>query len=548
MSNNKLTYLELENKIQDLETQIIHYKNLLASSETHEDNSIKKIMDSIPGFAFLKDSNLNYVQANRTFCDLLHIPYEQIRGKTDYDIFPKDLADKYTNDDKKVIQTGKPIFVEEVTVDQTNKGKRFVVATRKLPWKDDEGNIIGIYGLGFDITELKEIEDELKIAKKKAEKADEHKTIFLSTMSHEIRTPINSILGITDLIIQEENKLSDEHKNYIHIIKKSGSLLLNIINDILDISKINAGHITINHASFSLKDLINKIFHSIKVLLEQKNNDITLIESLDSNIPDYVVGDEFRLQQILINLLSNSCKFTEEGYIKFGGYLKNNNDIEFFVEDTGKGIKEEHLKLIYHPFTQAEQGDNREYGGSGLGLTIAKNLVELQGGTISIESRTDENHGTKVLFTIPFVEGKKTIQEEKEIDLSLKLSNKKVLLAEDDEINRFLVKTILENIGINVLIARDGIEAVEIFKREPHIDLIITDSQMPKKTGLEATKEIREIEKAANTNKHVPIIMLSASALSKDIESSYSFGVDVYHTKPIKNQELLKTVIRLLKL
>lgn len=410
-----------------------------------------------------------------------------------------------------------------------SKGKVFV---------NDAGEVTRLVGTSQDVTDAKNAEKELMKAKQIAEQSLVLKETFLANMSHEIRTPMNAIIGFTDILIKRN--LPTQEKEYVQIIKNSGENLLRIINDILDISKIEADMIVFEEHPVSIKD----IFKSLQIMMSQKaaEKELELIYKADINVPDVLLGDPTRITQILINLTGNSIKFTKTGKVEVGVKVireeKEKSILQFTVSDTGIGIAEDKLNSIFERFKQAEDHTTRNYGGTGLGLSIAKQLVELQGGQMSITSKLD--HGTLITFTLPL---KKTIEvyKPKPLDETPKfdpqeLKKLKILLAEDNPINVKLVLSLFSDYGIEADVAENGKEAVDQVKRN-YYDLILMDMEMPEMNGYEATTVIREELK----NK-IPIIAMTAHAMAGEREKCFKLGMHDYISKPINANLLFEKI------
>lgn len=398
--------------------------------------------------------------------------------------------------------------------------------------------IVGLRGIIFDITERINIETQLKQAKDKAEESDRLKSAFLANMSHEIRTPMNAILGFTELL-KSTDLTEDKKNNFIDIILKRGKDLLNIINDIIDISKIESKQLKINHT----KCYLNAVLHDLHVFF---GNDIQFSEkkklklNLKTALPDndcFVVIDDMRLKQIFTNLLSNAIKFTTIGTIEFGYTLLNKNTLNFFVRDSGIGIPEDKLVLIFDRFRQADDSTSRHYGGTGLGLAISKSLVEMMGGTIFVESEVGK--GSLFSFTLPFQPFENIVEirlDKKNIHENYFWQDKTILIVEDDKVNFLYLSTLLRKTKVQILHALNGAEAVELFKTDVKIDLILMDIQMPVMNGYEATRIIKKI------NRNLPIIAQTAYAMEEDKQKCEQAGCDNFIVKPIKIDTLITVI------
>jgi signal transduction histidine kinase len=380
------------------------------------------------------------------------------------------------------------------------------------------------------------LHEDLQRTKMLAEQATKHKSQFLAKMSHEIRTPLNAIIGFITLLREKE---TDETKlKYLDIISNSSDSLLQIINDILDISKIESGKLEIEPQNFNpYKDLITtaELFQA-----KAAEKDIVLKIKYNSSIPELLYGDVLRIKQIFSNLLSNAIKFTPNGSVVKSVIWYKNGQLNILVKDYGIGISEEQQKKIFQPFTQADGSIVRKYGGTGLGLTISMELSRLLGGKLQLKSA--EGKGSTFILTLPVPLGKEEKKDEEDSILSL---DGHILVVEDYEANRMFVAIILENAGLTYEMANDGVEAIEKFKNGK-FDLILMDENMPKLNGTEATKEILKIEKEQGL-KHTPVISLTANALKGDREQFLAAGFDDYLSKPIDPQKLLKTMKHLLE-
>lgn len=378
---------------------------------------------------------------------------------------------------------------------------------------------------------LKETNNELQKAKVKAEESEKLKSAFLANMSHEIRTPMNGILGFTKLM-KEEDLNAEEQQNYIEIIEKSGNRLLSIINDIVDISKIEAGQMQISHSKTNVDEQMQYIQTFFRPETQEKGIELILRKPLVDR-ETIISSDQEKLYAILINLVKNAIKYTVKGTIEFGYEIKGDY-IEFLVKDTGIGISKDRRKAIFERFIQADFNDIMARQGTGLGLSIAKAYIELLGGKIWVESELGK--GSTFYFTIPFIlqleennigENPKPIEQ-----VYTEVKNLKILVTEDDSISRMLILKVLNPFSQKILTAQTGLEAVEICRNNPDLDLILMDIQMPLMNGYEATKEIRKF------NTEVIILAQTAFALEGDKSKTMEVGCNGYISKPIKKEEL----------
>ncbi len=383
----------------------------------------------------------------------------------------------------------------------------------------------------------------LRNAKNEAETLAKAKEMFLANMSHEIRTPMNAIAGFTNQVLQTQ--LTKKQTEQLQIVKKSSDHLLRIINDILDYSKIQSGKLGIESVGFKPNDLLKDAAHFMQALADEKNLKITI--SITKNVPRVCIGDPVRLRQIVLNLLGNAIKFTEKGKIAISASaIPQGSDkvaLQVIVQDTGTGIPNEKLKTIFNEFEQADTSISRKYGGTGLGLTISRKLVEMQQGTIDISSQVSK--GTKVSFIIPYLVGteadikNQTIENTENGDLA----GIKVLVADDEHYNRLLIQTILEKWGISPHLVSNGEEALEAVKKN-YFDLILMDVRMPIMNGIEATKAIQQLpdkQKAAT-----PILAITATTRKTEIEECKAAGMSHVISKPFNENDLYNLLLKII--
>jgi signal transduction histidine kinase len=388
----------------------------------------------------------------------------------------------------------------------------------------------------LNIQQLKQKEIELNEALETAQTAQKQKSIFLANMSHEIRTPLNSILGFIELL-KEEN-LSSEKNEYIDTISSCGDNLLNIVNDILDLSKVQSNQLNINKQPFNLNKLYENIINIFKPLMEQRNINFTYTQS--ENTPITITSDYLRIKQILSNLLHNALKFTQpNGKISFKiDFNDSENILEFVVQDNGIGIKKQNQKKIFDPFVQADDY-TQNYKGFGLGLAISSQLSTLLDGKIKLSSQY--NHGSTFIFSLPVKIENNNIISQKEIkenSTSKQPFDANILLVEDNIANQQFMTIMLKKLGITIDIANDGIEAIEMSKDEQY-DLILMDENMPNMNGSLAMQHIIEYEKNHN-KKHIPIVMLTANAIEEQKDIFLKYGADGYLSKPIIKNKLFE--------
>ena len=406
------------------------------------------------------------------------------------------------------------------------------------PVKSPEGEINKIIKIAQDITIEIEAENAMQKAKEAAESLNRQKDSFIANVSHEIRTPIHAVLGFTELLLEQE---SDPQKaGYLKSVKTAGDNLMFIINDILDLSKIEAGIIQMHATTFSLQQIIQNIFSILHLKAKQKQ--LKLTYSIAPNVPEYLLGDSNRLSQVLLNLLGNALKFTFEGEVELKVECDREqaslNMVKFTVTDSGMGIPEDKLEKIFERFSQADESISRKFGGTGLGLNISRQLVERQNGTITVESKVGE--GSKFSFSIPYPTGETpevqwTIPSQK---LQAPVATGRILLCEDNELNQRLIEAILKENQYTVDVAGDGKKGVEMFMARDY-DLVLMDLQMPVQDGRETTRILRKELKS-----QVPIVALTANFLNIEREKCLQDGMNDYLSKPFKKEELFDMINR----
>jgi PAS domain S-box-containing protein len=495
-------------------------------------------------FIYFKDEQSRFRFCSQTLADITgHVSWRDMIGKHDQEVFPKDTATIYHEEELVIFRDGAPLL-NKTDPYYNAEGMPGWVSTNKWPVFDNTNKVVGLFGISRDITDRKQAEEQLLQAKADAESANIAKSQFLANMSHEIRTPMNGILGMAQLL--EMTELTDEQKEYVGALKLSGKNLLSLISDILDISKIEAGKITLEFNDFSLRHCIND------VVLMQKNavleKPVTIDFIMAEDVPIVLSGDQLRITQILQNLIGNAVKFSARGNITVSVKLLELHEtaalIEIAVSDTGIGISPDALEKIFNPFTQADGSTTRLYGGTGLGLSISRRLAVLMGGTVSVESR--QGVGSCFKLTIPLIVGACTTDDSEFTQKPAVVwdgASLRILYADDDPINVTYAASLIKKMGHEFRAVENGRECLTELENGT-FDLVLMDIKMRVLNGEEALAEIRNKEQG--TTEHIPVIALTAYSMRGDKDRFLRNGFDGYISKPLTVGELVSEMKRVL--
>jgi PAS domain S-box-containing protein len=583
-------------------TERQHAEAAIAESERR----LQGILDNSAAVIYLKRPDLSYVLVNAQFEELFGVDRHHLRGQTDSDIFPERQAAQFQANDREVLETGKTIHVEE---EATHDDGVHTYISVKFPLRDEEGQVYAVAGISTDITDrklaeqtLKQAQADLERARDDAEAASLAKSEFLANVSHEIRTPMNGILGMTELLAN--TPLNSQQSEYLKMVRQSADALMRLLNDILDFSKIEAGRLEIESIPFRLTATISDPVKALSVRANQKA--LKLRCEIDAQVPDVLVGDPGRLQQVIVNLVGNAIKFTAQGEIVIDVRQihrgQNHVALEFSVKDTGIGIPKDKQREIFDAFHQADSSMSRRFGGTGLGLSISMRLVTLMGGTMEVKS--EEGVGSQFVFTARFglanekldpaslyqssldasglfdlsydeIEGADSYDAKEApvvstdeqsgsivnasagqhieanddqhpaVSINRTRVKLKILLADDGLVNQRVSSELLKRRGHEVTVVNDGVGAVDACL-QTDFDLVLMDIQMPICDGLEATRRIRRAENEVGA--HTPIVAMTAHAFEGDREKCIEAGMDDYLAKPVRAAMLFKTVERVARI
>ncbi len=537
----------LEKQNAQLEQEVAERKKAKWALQESEER-LQAILDNSPAVIYVKDTLGCYTLVNRRFEELFHIKRDYFIGKRDQDVFSREVAQALRENDFAVLRSGKAMQVEEEV--NHERGLRSYISV-KFPLRNVSGETYAICGISSDITKRKRAEVSLQKAKDAAEAANLAKSSFLANMSHELRTPLNVILGFSQLM-QRDGSLSAPSKKHLDSINRSGEHLLGLINNVLEVSKIEAGRTVLQRATFDLYELLEDIEAMFWMRAAQKG--VQFEASLPGDLPRYLVGDEGKLRQVLINLLDNAVKFTEEGSIELRvsqvrclwpaaeKKRRRHRTLTFEVADTGVGIARKETGKLFRPFEQTLSGQNK--GGTGLGLAISREYAYLMGGDLT--ARSDSDRGAVFTLSCRFLEGCAESVERGQrvrqvVGLAPDTGPKSVLLVDDKEENRRFMAELLTMAGFAAWEAANGEEALALFEAKG-ADLVLMDMRMPVMDGYEATRRLKALPRGRGT----PVIAISASALAEERELILASGADELLCKPFREIELFDAIRRLL--
>jgi len=518
----------LRRRIEDQTTSLDRERSLL-----------RTIMETIPDYVYAKNTQHEFLAASTALAQRMGAATgDELLGKSDFDFYPKEIAEKYAKDEDDLMRSGQAVIDrEESTLDPA--GNTVWHLTSEVPFRDAAGKVVGLVGVGHNISERRSAEAALVEAKQAAEAASRAKSEFLANMSHEIRTPLNGVIGMTGLLLDTD--LTDEQREYAETARQSGDALLTVINDILDFSKIEAGKLVIESFAFDLRQLIEEVAEMLASRAEEKG--IDLVVQYSPGLPHHFVGDGGRIRQVITNLAGNALKFTPSGHVLIAAEFEGKDEQEcarmrISVKDTGIGIPEEKVGLLFEKFMQVDTSTTRKYGGTGLGLAISKQLVELMGGSISVESRLRE--GSTFSFVLPLPVDPQPAPAAAPI---VDLTGLRVLIVDDNEVNRRVVHEQISSWGMRNGSYASGGEALQaILSAQAGGDpyhVVIADYQMPELDGATLTAMIKANPATKGT---VVVILTSVGHRSDLIKAPNGNNIDACLVKPVRHSQLLDTI------
>ncbi|MGH9615317.1 MAG: response regulator [Acidobacteriaceae bacterium] len=503
--------------------------------------NLRTLIDIVPDYIYIKDTESRFLVANLGVTQVMGAKSpDDVIGKSDFDFYSKEWAEKFYHDEQSVLRSGEPVLNLVELVRQPDGSNRWT-STSKVPFLKN-GKPIGVVGIGRDVSALKQAEADLKQATHAAEAANRAKSIFLANMSHEIRTPMNGVIGMTDLALDTD--LTAEQREYLETVKVSADSLLSVINDILDFSKIEAGRIDLESIDFDLRECMESAQRT--VALRADEGGLELLLEIAPDVPDLVRGDPTRLRQILLNLLGNAVKFTPEGEValkvEVDSASAEQHSLRFTVSDTGIGIAPEKVNQIFAPFTQADASTTRQYGGTGLGLAITSRLVAMMGGGLQVESEVGQ--GSQFHFTAKFGVAENASAPAATSAAWQTLTGLRVLVVDDNKTNRRILNEMLTRWGMRPTCVGGGMAALAELSAAiqgggPYA-LVMTDMHMPQVDGFDLIRRVRAVPEMSA----VAIMMLSSAGYQEDKERCRELGLSVYIVKPIRQSELRDAIMR----
>jgi PAS domain S-box-containing protein len=528
----------LTEKLENTRKQFSIQKEEIANELSDSENFFSTLIQSADDGISFYDEDLNLVFANNAFFSLIGFDRAKYATTDTASIIHPEDTDYSVK--RKAALNSNGFFEGELRLRHAD-GHYLNLSTRSVLIRNSSGKTIGSLTISRDITALRKYHEELIQAKVEAEAGNKLKASFLANISHEIRTPLNSVVGFANLLLADDLQRSTREE-YIEHINHNSERLLQIIGDIIDLSRLESSQIEITYEEASLAEIINEVIEEARKTIKRNEKPIILgVKNNFGDNGDLIFTDKLWLKRVLNHLMDNAIKFTLEGSVELS-YAREDDSMLFRIKDTGIGIKKENLARIFEEFRQEIDGHHRPFEGLGVGLTLAKEVVERMGGKIAVES--EKGIGSEFSFTIPYRPAGSSRIKTKElgkVPVAVNWSDKKCLLVDDNKDVLIYLNRILLDTGINVIMARSGIEAISLIKSTPDIDLVLLDMQMPEMNGIEVTKEIRQLRKA------LPIIAQTAFIFEDDKDIILEAGCDACLIKPIRKDHLLTVMSGFIK-
>jgi len=543
------SFLEITEQVQ-AENRVLMLSEALSGELAHSlqrNGLLNALLGAIPDMVWMKDMEGRFISCNAAFERLIGTSTDKVIGKTEYDFNPPEVADNFLEADREALNSNGAI-VKEHWQPLGEGGSKVLIEVTKVAVRDSKGDLVGVLGIARDVTELRQLMNELRAAKEEALQASEAKSMFLANMSHEIRTPMNAVIGMANLAL--DTQLNLRQHNYISKIKSASESLLHIINDILDFSKIEAGKLHIEATPFDLEDTLDVL--SGLMALRAERQGIELTYAIANRIPAVLIGDSLRLEQVLTNLVSNALKFSAGGNVVLAADVLRMDaqqvELQFSVSDQGIGLSEEQVSQMFRPFTQADASTTRRYGGTGLGLAICKNLVELLGGRIWVDSKVGV--GSTFHFTVTFQCGADRRQSETaELARALQAqAHKTIMVVEDNEVARRTLEGMLAPLGLPVQYFADGPSIVAAMRaaERPEALLFLVDWFMPELDGIATIRQLRS--HYAQMGQDAPPMLLVTAHLFDDDLQKVDDVIDGLIAKPLSARRLMAEIAGALNL